>query len=205
MADLSSAHPSAFILHQNATELLDLWLDLQSAIPEDQAAYTYFLHDSVMLLDLLRGREFTRSPQSHMMACSLALREHAVTPEDYVLPSGLPSLGRMIDSCSPVHHLCSHYPKLISESLAAPVATDTTHVLHLQVHPSARSIPLLTEALRVVYGVTQQTEIQMTLGMNEGQKTVMLEDPLCGNRLRELVSIDRFCSNPPEHAQLIYF
>ncbi len=205
MSELATAPPSAFILHQNATDQLDLWLDLQAAIPENQAAYTYFLHDRVMLLDLLREREFERPPQSHMMACSLALREHAVTPEDYVLPSGLPSLGRMIDSCSPVHHFCSHYPKLISESLAAPEEDGASHVLHLQVHPSVRNIPLLTEALRVVYGVSQQTEIQLTLGMSEGQKTVMLEDPLCGNRLRELVSMDRFCSNPPEHAHLIYF
>jgi len=205
MTDLSAAHPSAFILHQNASDQLELWLDLQSAIPEHQAAYTYFLHDSVMLLDLLRDRGFERPPQSHMMACSLALREHAVTPEDYVLPSGLPSLGRMIDSCSPVHHFSSHYPKLISESLAAPEQEDVSHTLHLQVHPSVRQIPLLTEALRIVYGVTLQTDIQITLGMSEGQKTVMLEDPLCGNRLRELVSMDRFCSNPPEHGHIIHF
>jgi len=205
MAELITEHPSAFILHQNATDQLDLWLDLQSAIPENQAAYTYFLHDSVLLLDTLRERDFKRPQQSHLMACSLALREHAVGPEDYVLPSGLPSLGRMMDSCSPVHHFCSHYPKLISESLAAPESDSTTHHLHLQVHASARSVSLLTEALRIVYGVTQQTEIMITLGMSEGQKTVMLEDPLCGNRLRELVSMNRFCSNPPEQALLMYF
>ncbi len=186
-------------------EQLELWLDLQAAIPDNQSAYTYFLHDSVMLLDLLRDQGFTRLPQSHLMACSLALREHAVTPADYVLPSGLPSLGRMLVSCSPIHHFSHHYPKSISESLACPANLETTHHLHLQLTPSANSIPLLTEALRIVYGIAQQTEIQITLGMNPGQETVLREDPLCGTRLRELVSMGRFCSNPPEQAHIINF
>ncbi|MEM1158513.1 MAG: hypothetical protein AAF649_01605 [Verrucomicrobiota bacterium] len=205
MAEFSSEYPSAFILHQHALDQLELWLDLQSAIPEDQTAYTYFLHDSVLLLDSLYERGFQRPLQSHIMACSLALREHAVTPQDYVLPSGLPSLGRMVDSCSPVHHFSSHYPQLISESLAAPEADNISHRLHLQVHSSTRGVLVLTEAVRIVYGITQQTEILMTLGMNEGQKTVMLEDPLCSKRLEELVRMERFCSNPPAHTQLILF
>lgn len=205
MAEISPATPSGFILHQNETDQLDLWLDLQAAIPDNQAAYTYFLHDSVMLLDLLRERGFERPAQSHMMACSLALREHAVSPEDYVLPSGLPSLGRMLVSCSPIHHFGSHYDKHMSESLAVSEAADPEHALHLQVHPSARSIPLLTEAVRIVYGISQQTEILFTLGMNEGQRTVMQEDPLCGKRLQELVSMNRFCFTPPQHAHVIIF
>jgi len=149
----------------------------------------YFLHQSVLLLEATGnlGVQFPRP--TRILACSLALREHAVQVEDSTLPTGMAGLGRVFRECDPLIHIATHYPQGYQ-------ICRRSSSLHLKAMQTTKQFSTLLECLRIAYGLVFQCEIDVTLEMEPGQLAVLAEDPLSGERLRELQDAGRICSAP---------
>jgi len=195
--------PVGFFLHQNSLSQFELWKELSDTLArEGTPSYTYFLFESVLLLELLPE---VPVPGKHLTACSLAIREQAVAVADSVMPAGLPSLSQTIAHCRPFFHLSSHYQNQISTCLDDTTPQGDSQQLHVALAESTHTHSTLAEALRLAYGLHVQSDHRLTLSLNSGQSTVLREDPITAQRYRELEEAGRILSNPPDNTPRIIF
>lgn len=195
--------PVGFLLHQNSIPQFELWMELSDTLArQGTPSTTYFLFESVLLLELLKS---PARPHQHLTACSLAVREQAVTVPEFVLPTGLPSLGRMIALCRPFQHFASHYDRQVTSCLDKTLPVGESRELHVAISESTHTHSALAEALRLVYGLNAQTDHRITLSLNPGQRIVLCEDPLTSERFRQLDEQDRILSNVPENVPKLIF
>ncbi|MEM6822948.1 MAG: hypothetical protein AAF558_13545 [Verrucomicrobiota bacterium] len=193
--------PVGFLLHQNDPTALRLWHQkIEELSEKERDSYTYFLHESVLLIKGLVEKTFNPGKTHRILACNLAGREYSVDLPDYCLGTGLPSLSQMFSTCAPFYHFSTHYsknPRLLIED-----DKSLSH-LHIELHESTSSLPLITESLRLAYGLGAQSDLPVTLELAQKHLNVVQADPLDQKRLDSLEKENRVSTAPPENHRRI--